>query len=310
VINGARQRERREIPLALIDDPQLPSRTTMDEQKLEELIASIRAYGFFSVIVVVQRGDRYEVVAGHRRTMAARLAGLAVVPCVVCQDGDDALEAIQFDENAKREDLAVTDEAIWFRDLLNRYPDGGTDGVAARVGQTRAYVEGRLALLNGCPRVFAALGAGDIKIGVAQRLNQVTEDAHRYMLLDTAVRSGAPVGLVTQWVNDWRTIHAPASGAPISTPVVSAGGPSLSNDYFRCRVCGENDNTANMQPVQIHDYCLRQLLDPSTGFFRSKADYVIFPHTRDEALRLVERVLARFPELADGTAAPDERAPR
>jgi ParB/RepB/Spo0J family partition protein len=302
--------ELRQIPIALIDEPALPSRTEMDEQRMEELIASIRALGFISVIVVVLVGARYRVVAGHRRTIAARRAGVAVLPCLVYTDEGAALDAIQHAENRHREELSVTDEAIWFAQLLEAHPKEGTDGLAARVGESRNYVEGRLALLQGCERVFAALAARRISIGVAQQLNRCTEDAHRWMLLDMAERGGATVGLVSQWVNEWRTLHAPAAGTAIDTPIVSAGGPSLNNDYFRCRVCGENDNTANMQPVQIHDYCLRSLLDPATGFFRSKADYVLFPNTPDEAVRLVQRLLVRFPELADGTAAPDERAPR
>jgi ParB/RepB/Spo0J family partition protein len=295
--------EFRAIPLALIDEPQLPSRTEMDETKMEQLVAAIRSDGFLSVVNVVQRGERYEVVAGHRRTIAARRAGLVALPCYIHQPDSPSLKRVQHTENARREELSVTDEAIWFQQLLDEQPGDGTDGVCALVGETRAYVEGRLALLQGCMRVFEALSHGEISIGVAQQLNKCTEDAHRYMLLDTAIRSGAKVGVVAQWVSDWRTIHAPAAGITPNGPPITPGPAPIVNDYFRCRVCGEKDNPGNMQPVQVHDYCLQPLIDKSTGFFRSRADYVTFPTTREDAVALIHRLLVRFPELANGDAA-------
>jgi hypothetical protein len=163
-------------------------------------------------------------------------------------------------------------------------------------------VEGRLVLLAGCPKVFAALAEGDITIGVAQQLNRCTEERHRWMLLDMAIRGGSTVGLVTQWVMEWKTIHAPASAnvAPIGS--LPDGGPVLTDTYFVCRVCGERDNTAHMVPVNVHDYCLRALVDPRTGFFKSRADYVEFPATREAARALVQRIVDRFPELVGESA--------
>lgn len=295
--------EFRQIPIALIDEPTLPSRTTMDEQRLAELVTSIRTLGFISSIVVIAIGDRFRVVAGHRRTIAARQAGIVVLPCLVYFDEAAALDAIQHAENRHREELSVTDEAIWFAQLLEAHPEDGTDGLALRVGETRNYVENRLALLAGCDRVFKALADHSINVGVAQQLNRCSEDAHRFMLLDMAVRGGATVGLVTQWISEWKTIHAPASGHLLPGGTVTAPGYTPANEYFRCKVCGENTDTPNMVPVQLHSYCLQTMVDPATGFFRSRADTVAFPRTREEAVALVRRVLERFPELADESAA-------
>jgi ParB/RepB/Spo0J family partition protein len=293
----------RVIPHGDIDEPALPSRTEMDEQKLDELVASMQRDGFNSVIGVLSVGDRYEVIFGHRRWHAARRAGIVALPCFVYANRRDAAMRLQYGENWLREDVSVTDEAILFAQLLDAEPEMGTDGLASRVGQSRAYVEGRIALLRGCERVFAALKDKTIPIGVAHELNKCTEDTHRFLLLDMAIRGGSTVGLVRQWVQEWRTIHAPAAAGP-AAPVVGAGGPSpIIQEYFRCRQCGETHNTANMLPVQIHDYCLQQLTDPATGMFRSRADYVIFPTTREEAIALVRRVVTRFPELADEPAA-------
>jgi ParB/RepB/Spo0J family partition protein len=295
--------EFRQVPIGCIDEPVLPSRTTMDEQLMDELTASIRSLGFISVLVVVAIGDRFRVVAGHRRTIAARRAGVAVLPCFVYPSEGAALDAIQHAENRHREALTVTDEAIWFAELLEKYPDEGTDGVAARVHETRNYVEGRLLLLRGCARVFEALAEHHITIGVARELNRCTEDAHRFMLLDRAALGGATQGLVSQWVNEWRQMAALQVGAPQSPAGPPAPSPVVLDDYFTCRVCGERDNAQAMRPVNVHDFCLRQVLDPRTGLLRDKTEYVLFPRTREDAAKLVERIVERFPELLDGDPA-------
>lgn len=287
------------IPVGLIDPPELASRTDMDPERMDLLVASIRATGFWSVLVVVAIGERYRVVAGHRRSIAAKRAGLVAVPCFVYDSESAALDAIQFAENARRDDLSVTDEAIWFGMLLGKYPEQGTDGVAARVGESRAYVEGRLALLTGCERVFAALAAKEIPIGVAQELNKCTEDAHRFMLLDQSVRGGATVGLVRAWVQEWRLVHLPASPGAAAAPVADAPSAVVMDDYFVCRICGERHHPQNMRPLNGHDYCWQSVIDPSTGLLLSKSDYVRFPRTREDALRLTQRLVERFPELAE-----------
>lgn len=288
----------RQVPLDLIDPPELPSRTTMDEQKMDDLVTSIRTTGFWSTLVLVAIGERFRVVAGDRRSRAARLAGLAFVPAFVFEDDSAALDWIQHAENTKREELSATDQAIWFAQLMEKYPEGGTDGVAARVGESRALVEGRLALLGGCERVFAALAEQRISIGVASELNKCTEDAHRFMLLHHAIEGGATVGLVRQWVYDWKTVHQPAAaGAPAAAPA-PASGAHVVNDYMRCRVCGEVDDPGARDLLNVHSYCVRPLIDPATGLLRARTDYVLFPRTPEHAVELFKRIFERFPELA------------
>jgi ParB family chromosome partitioning protein len=117
--------EYRELPLGVIDEPVLPSRTTMDEEKMHALVTSMRELGFISVLVVARVGERYEVVAGHRRRIAAGRAGLVAVPCLVYASKGAAMEAIQHAENKHREELNAADEAIWFAQLMEAHPGRG-----------------------------------------------------------------------------------------------------------------------------------------------------------------------------------------
>jgi ParB/RepB/Spo0J family partition protein len=289
------------VPVGLIDEPRLMSRNQIDEEHVEQLRQSMLQQGFTSSIVLARADARYEVVAGHHRLLAARLANLAAVPALVYPTYVDGIEAIQHSENAQQKPTTPCDEAVWYAQLLELHPDKGTDGVAARVGESRGYVEGRLALLYGDEQVFAALGAKDISIGVAQQLNRCTDETHRRYLLDLAVRSGATVSLVTQWVHEWKTIHAPATPVSVdAAPVADVAAPVF-DEYFTCRICGERDNRHAMRPLNTHEYCLRPLIDTETGLFKSRRDYLEFPVTREAAVAVIHRIVARFPELADGT---------
>ena len=298
------QPELRVLPIALIDEPALPSRSSMDETEMDKLVASMRAIGFISILVVVTVGARYEVVAGHRRRIAAGRAGIAMVPCLVYPSKAAAIEAVQHAENRYREELNAADEAIWFSELLELHPDEGTDGLAARVNESRDYVEGRIALFQGDELVFAALQAGKINIGVAQQLNRCDHQMHRRMLLDQALHSHPTVATVSSWIADFKRTHEAALRDVPSDGVVGVSGPPVLNDYFTCHLCGEKDNPSSMRPVNIHDYCIKAILEPALRLFKGRRDFVEYPRTLADARELVSDLLERFPALgADDSAS-------
>lgn len=290
-----------EVPLASIDVPARPSRATMDEDRMDELVHSIQTRGFCSAIVLAVTGERYEVIAGHRRTMAAKLCGLFAVPALVYPDKAVALESIKFAENRVREDLKVDEEAIWFSELLEGECDGDTDKLAALLGERRDYVEGRLLLLAGDAEVFAALGRGEISIGAAQELNRCGDERHRRYLLLQTVTCGATIGTVKQWVHEWRHLHShvqPEGGADAGSSVPVA---PIADDYFTCYVCELKENPQEMRPVQIHRYCQQAVLQPALEFFQRRRDYVEMPRTDAEAIALIQKLVERFPSLGEAT---------
>jgi ParB family chromosome partitioning protein len=233
----------------------------MDEEKLDELTADIRAKGVLVPIIVAQRETDYEVIAGHRRRLAAARAGLASMPCVVYASRDAALEAVKWSENRYREDLNAAEEAVWFGQLLERDCGGDVDRLCEQLGAKRGYVEGRLLLLQLDERVFEALEQGKIKIGVAQALAKCTDEQYRRMLLHQAVVGGATVSIVNGWVTDWQLHIQPIDGQ--AQPPAPAIAPSAipQTNFFTCVCCGGTDNVHRMVPVNVHDYCKLAILD-------------------------------------------------
>ena len=286
------------VPHALIDEPALPSRSELPDDHLATLAADMRVHGFTSTIILARVGDRYEVIAGHCRWHAARAANIALIPALVYPTKHDGIEAMQWTENALRADLPPADEAVWFAELVERHPTLGTDGVAARLGLSRGYLEGRLALLRGDTEVFAALKARTITIGVAQQLNRISHQTWRRYYLDLAVTHGATIGIVQRWVHDLERTLLPATqdGAAFDAPAPPP--PTSITDYWRCVCCEREHDTAQMIPIQIHRYCIQAQLTPALELYRDRHLLVRRPRTIDEAAALVSEVLDQFPALA------------
>lgn len=263
-------REFREVPLGLIDEPVLASRSSMDETKLDELTTSIRTIGLQQPIIIARVGDRFEVIAGHRRTRASKRAGLAAIPCIVYPDKSSALEAVKYAENRHREDLNPADEAIWFSELLERDCGGDVDALAEQLSEKRSYVEGRLLLFSGDPEVFAALQRGEIGLGVAHQLNRCTDAAWRRYLLHQAAVGGATVTVVSGWIQQWQRDAAIQTGEAAPVPAAAPAGPVPETDYFRCAVCGKTDNVHLMRPINVHDYCKLAILDALLAAYRGE----------------------------------------
>ncbi len=145
-------------------------RTRMDEGSLYELAESIRSQGIMQPILVRPIGEgRYEIIAGERRTRAAKLAGLSEVPVLVRDVPDEAAAVMALIENIQREDLNPLEEAQGLQRLTQEF--GLTHEQAAQsVGRSRSAASNLLRLLNLAEPVQSMLMAGDIDMGHARAL--------------------------------------------------------------------------------------------------------------------------------------------
>lgn len=145
-------------------------RTQMDEGALYELAQSIKAQGVMQPVLVRALEDgRYEIIAGERRTRAARLAGLDTVPALVKDADDRATLAMALIENLQREDLNPLEEARGIARLIEEF--GHTHEQAGQaVGRSRTATSNLLRLLNLADTVQTMLLAGDLDMGHARAL--------------------------------------------------------------------------------------------------------------------------------------------
>ena len=158
------------LPLGQLQPGRYQPRTRMDETALQELAESIRQHGLMQPIVVRPiAASRWEIIAGERRFRAARLAGLAEVPVVVREVGDEQALALALIENIQREDLNPLEEAQAIRRLIAEF--GYTHEQAAEaIGRPRSATSNLLRLLALAEPVQTMLLAGDIEMGHARAL--------------------------------------------------------------------------------------------------------------------------------------------
>lgn len=159
-----------EIPLAdLTPSPTNPRKKLGD---LGQLVESIRAQGVLQPIVVRPRAKGHEIVCGHRRSEAARLAGVARIPAVVRDLDDDQVLEAQLVENLERADMHPLEEAEAIHAMLQR-PGWTQQRVAEKIGRSVVFVAQRVQLLTLSPKCRKTLDDEKISVGVALELARI-----------------------------------------------------------------------------------------------------------------------------------------
>jgi ParB family chromosome partitioning protein len=152
-----------EIPLERVRPNRQQPRTAFDPEGLSELAASISRHGVLQPIVVSAEGDGYELVAGHRRVLAARLAGKTTIPAVVREEVGDRLE-LALIENLQRSDLNAIETARAYKLLMETY-DLTQEQLAERLGKSRSSIANMLRTLTAPQALQDAVIEGKIAEG-------------------------------------------------------------------------------------------------------------------------------------------------
>jgi ParB family transcriptional regulator, chromosome partitioning protein len=152
-----------EIPLEQIQPNRQQPRQHFDQESIAELAASIRALGVLQPIVVSRNADGYELIAGHRRVLASRVAGKTSIPAVVRDDVRDRLE-LALAENLQRTDLNAIETARAYKLLMETY-ELTQEQLAERLGKSRSAIANTLRALQAPQILQDAVQEGKITEG-------------------------------------------------------------------------------------------------------------------------------------------------
>ena len=144
-------------------------RKKFDEESLEELADSIRQFGVLQPLIVQERKDYYEIIAGERRWRAAKLAGLKELPVIIKKMSDQEIVEISLIENIQRENLNPIEEAAAYKRLLTEF-HLKQEEVAERVAKSRTAVTNSMRLLKLDERVQQMVIDGMLTTGHARAL--------------------------------------------------------------------------------------------------------------------------------------------
>jgi ParB family chromosome partitioning protein len=157
------------LPLTEVRQNPLQPRRHFDQQKLEELAASIREHGVVQPVVVTREVEGYRLVVGERRFRASRLAGLETIPALVKELAGQQLLEIALIENLQREDLNPIEEAQAFSYLIKEHKLT-QEVLARRLGCSRPAVTNSIRLLSLPTTIREDLEAGMLSVGHARAL--------------------------------------------------------------------------------------------------------------------------------------------
>jgi len=154
-------------------------RKKFDEDALLELSESIKQFGVLQPLLVTERDDYYEIIAGERRWRAAKLAGVKEVPVIIKKLTEQEIMEISLIENIQREDLNPIEEAQAYKRLLTEF-NLKQDEVAERVSKSRTAVTNAMRLLKLNDKVQQMLIDEMLTTGHARALLAIEDQDKQY----------------------------------------------------------------------------------------------------------------------------------
>ena len=150
-------------------------RKNFDIESLNELADSIKEYGIIQPIIVKKSIKGYELVAGERRTKAAKLAGLTKIPAIIKDFNDDEMMEIALLENIQREDLNPIEEAISIDNII-KLRGYTQEEFAKKFGKSRTYITNILGLLRLPEEVKKLVENNKLSMSHARVLSKLDND--------------------------------------------------------------------------------------------------------------------------------------
>lgn len=193
-------------------------RKNFNEDALLELAESMKQYGVLQPLLVADRKDYYEIIAGERRWRAAKLAGLKEIPVIIKNYSEQEIVEISLIENIQREDLNPIEEAWAYKRLMEEF-HMKQDEIAERVSKSRVAVTNSIRLLklsdgvqqmliddmitSGHARAILAISDADMQMSVATKVfDEKLSVRETEKLVKSVLEPVAPKKTVTNTAED------------------------------------------------------------------------------------------------------------
>jgi len=191
-----------EVDLSQIDEPHGSIRMEINPEEISELAQSISEIGLLQPIILRERGERLEVVAGHRRFLAHKELNKNSIPAIVKDIDDQAVALLRATENLQRVDLTPLEEAAIYCDLIDVH-NITIEKLAQRLGKPQNHVYRRLEIIKMPPSLQEAIQKKQVGVSVAKELWRISDPERMKFYLDCAIENGVTREVVRDWVKDW-----------------------------------------------------------------------------------------------------------
>lgn len=245
------------VPLSSISAPEAPLRHAIERGSLDELAQSVRTLGLLQPITVRRTVGGFEVVAGHRRLLACRIAPLDMVPVAIRDDDADTSRAVMLVENLQRSDLSPVEEATairHMRDVMGRT----VAQIAEGLSRSEAWVRGRIELLDWPAFALEAVTAERVSVAALKPLMDIDNAMERDRLIQCAIDGGASAAVTRSWAAQAQGMAAqnPDTMGSRAQAMMPLGDVVVNMPCFSCR---ESRSAFDLQVVRICRPCLVDL---------------------------------------------------
>ena len=175
ILESASVEDIQQINLSEIRSNPYQPRKTFNQEALQELAESIKAYGVFQPIIVKKSIKGYDLVAGERRVKASKLAGMETIPAIVKDFSDEMMREIALLENLQRENLTSIELAWAYKGIIDTLHIT-QDELAEKIGKSRSSVTNTLGLLRLPNSVQNMILDGKISMGHARELSKLDDN--------------------------------------------------------------------------------------------------------------------------------------
>ena len=170
----------------------------LDDEKMQDLIESVKLSGVLTpVLLRVDNNDEYEMISGHRRLHAAKMAGLTTIPAIVRELSDDDAVIAMVDANIQREELLPSEKAFAYRMKLEAMKRQGSrtdltlsqnetksrsdEVLSKQVGESRAQVQRYIRLTELIPELLDLVDSKKLKFTVAVDISYIDKEIQEWI---------------------------------------------------------------------------------------------------------------------------------
>lgn len=246
---------RRDVALdQIIEGPADKQRQSRSANITAALANSINRLGILTPLILRQKDNKYETIAGGYRRDAARVAGRTHVPAFIIDCDDATAWEISTTENMARSNLSPLEEAEMIRVALVEH-DMDIERIAAAHGRSLAWCEDRLAMLSWDPLILHAIHTGALSKAAATPLARVKNERIRHGLLDNSIRYGATARQTAQWANSAELAENQLGGVDVDA-IAGAEPTPLPRLVSTCWMCFEQLGIERMQHLPTCPMCI------------------------------------------------------
>lgn len=242
------------VDIARIDDPERAMRTDLSHDSVRDLAASIKQIGIVEPLVLQPKGDRFEVIAGHRRLTASGYAGVGRVPAYIVDGTREQLEMMKIHENLYRVDVPPLDEAKHYERIIQDMKLSPAK-IARLINRSERYVKDRLKLLKMAEPLRIALQEGHITMTVALELSRIENPVKLADMLFYVKDSAISSDTAKKWVDEQLTgVNEGVEVQPRADAPTDSG--PVPEHHEECFFCFNPVSFRDGRTVWVHDECI------------------------------------------------------